>query len=90
MGIQKAKDIARQKEIEKEMQQAAIARDIARSNKAIAGTGGYQAGYDQWFYGRTTWCRLWYGCSRSKVALIRWAHLKIKWSYGLWWKKWNS
>jgi hypothetical protein len=44
MGIQKAKDIARQKEIEKEMQQAAIARDIARSNKA-AGTGGYQAGY---------------------------------------------
>ena len=48
MGIQKAKDIARQKEIEKEMQQAAIARDIARSNKA-AGTGGYQAGYDSGF-----------------------------------------
>ena len=44
MGIQKAKDIARQKEIEKEMQQAAIARDIARSNKE-SGTGGYQAGY---------------------------------------------
>jgi len=48
MGIQKAKDIARQKEIEKEMQQAAIARDIARSNKE-SGTGGYQAGYDSGF-----------------------------------------
>ena len=48
MGIQKAIDFTKQKQIEKEMQQAAIARDIARANKA-AGTGGYQAGYDSGF-----------------------------------------
>ena len=44
MGIQKAIEFTKQKQIEKEMQQAAIARDIAQANKA-AGTGGYQAGY---------------------------------------------
>ena len=44
MGIQKAKDIARQKEKEKEAQLAAITRDIALDNKRD-GTGGYQAGY---------------------------------------------
>ena len=50
MGIQKAQEIARQKEIEKEAQQAAIARDIARENEK-AGTGGYQAGYSSDFMG---------------------------------------
>jgi hypothetical protein len=44
MGIQKAKEIARQKEIEKEAQLAAITRDIARENKR-AGTGGYQSSF---------------------------------------------
>ena len=43
-GLDFAKQNAIQKEKEKEAQLAAIARDIARSNKA-AGTGGYQAGY---------------------------------------------
>jgi hypothetical protein len=50
MGIQKAQEIARQKEIEREAQQAAIARDIARENEK-AGTGGYQAGYSSDFMG---------------------------------------
>ena len=44
MGIQKAVDFAKQKEKEKEAQLAAIARDIARDNKA-AGTGGYQSSF---------------------------------------------
>ena len=50
MGIQKAQEIARQEEIEREAQQAAIARDIARENEK-AGTGGYQAGYSSDFMG---------------------------------------
>jgi hypothetical protein len=48
MGIEKAIEFAKQKEKAKEAQLAAIARDIARDNKA-AGTGGYQAGYSSDF-----------------------------------------
>ena len=46
MGIEKAIEFAKQKEKAKEAQLAAIARDIARDNKA-AGTGGYQSDFRQ-------------------------------------------
>ena len=44
MGIEKAIEFTKQKQREKEAQLAAIARDIARDNKA-AGTGGYQSSF---------------------------------------------
>ena len=44
MGIEKAIEFTKQKQKEKEAQLAAIARDIARDNKA-AGTGGYQSSF---------------------------------------------